>query len=107
MTTKAGRRRMKPWRLEKKCTDCPFDTKGPGLHLRKSLGRERWREILSSPLNNQHFPCHKTTRETGNGTNLVCAGAIEWQDAHGVSANYVRVRERLEYFTRMRKEPTP
>lgn len=83
------------WRMEKKCADCPFATSGPGLHLRQTLRPGRMESIEHDLLNNKHFTCHKTSDETGDGTNLVCAGAIEWQDAKGVSANYVRVCERL------------
>jgi len=90
---------MKLWRMAAMCRDCPFQSKGPGLRLRRSLGPGRWRSILFDLRHNQHFTCHETSEETGNGTNLVCAGAIAWQDAHGVSANYVRVCERLEAMT--------
>ena len=78
------------------CSDCPFAKNGAGLHLRKSLERGRWLEILSSLKNQEHFLCHKTTIETGDGSKLVCAGAIEWQDKRGISAQYVRICERLE-----------
>ncbi len=86
------------WRMAKMCDTCPFNSQGKGLHLRKSLARGRWREILHSLMNNQHFICHKTGDETGDCSNLVCAGSIQWQTKHGVSANYVRIMERLDYF---------
>jgi len=88
---------MKPWRTKRMCVDCPFQTKGPGLHLRKSLRRGRWIAILQGLMHQDHFTCHETTKETGNGSNLVCAGSIEWQDKHGVSAQYVRICERLAH----------
>jgi len=77
------------------CADCPFADNGPGLHLRKSLECGRWLEILSGLRSQQHFLCHKTTEETGNGSRLVCAGAITWQNKHKVSSQYVRICERL------------
>jgi hypothetical protein len=86
-----------------KCVDCPFARTGPGAHLRRTLQRGRWREILTGLLNEQHFMCHKTTPETGDGSNRVCAGAIEWQDRRGVSSQYVRICERLDYFKEKRE----
>lgn len=91
---------MKPWRMAAKCADCPFASSGAGLHLRKSLGVGRWRSILFDLKHNQHFLCHKTTDETGDGSKLVCVGSIDWQNKHHVSANYVRICERLEAITR-------
>lgn len=88
------------------CSDCPFASRGPGLHLRKSLARGRWREICTDLLNEAYFTCHKTTEETGDGSNLMCSGAIAWQAKHNVSSNLQRVMERLDYFSR-RKEPAP
>ena len=88
--------RMRTWKMSAQCEDCPFATKGKGLHLRKSLRPARWRSILYGLRHNESFTCHKTAEETGDGSNLVCAGAMEWQEAHGVSANYVRVMERIE-----------
>jgi len=88
---------MRQWRVKRMCVDCPFQTKGPGLHLRKSLRRGRWTSILHGLMHQDHFTCHETTEETGNGSNLVCAGSIEWQDKHGVSAQYVRICERLAH----------
>lgn len=86
------------WRMAKPCADCPFNSKGPGLRLRKSLGTMRWREIKRSLLNNQHFTCHKTTEETGDGSNKMCAGAIAWQEKQGTSSNLQRIMERIEGF---------
>jgi len=88
--------RAMTWRVDKMCADCPFQSKGPGLHLRKSLQRDRWLEILSGLRIQGHFICHKTTDETGNGSDLVCAGAIEWQNKHKLSSQYVRICERLD-----------
>ena len=95
---------MKPWRTKAMCVDCPFAKSGPGARLRKILRPGRWREVTSGLLRQEHFYCHKTTEETGDGSNLVCAGAIEWQDKHGTSAQYVRICERLEYFAAQREK---
>lgn len=73
-------------------------TKGAGLQLRKSLRPGRWMEILRGLRNGDHFKCHKTTEETGNGTELVCAGSLEWQAKHGHSSQFARIAERLDYF---------
>ena len=95
---------MRTWRTKEKCEDCPFATKGPGLELRKSLRAGRWQEILAGLLKQEHFFCHKTTEDTGNGSNLVCAGSIEWQDKHGTSSQFMRVCETLDYFARKKKQ---
>ena len=91
------------WRMKEMCADCPFAKTGPGVHLRKTLRPGRWREITSGLLRGEHFNCHKTTDETGDGSNLVCAGSIEWQDKRGLSSQYARIAERLDYF-RAKKE---
>ena len=83
------------YRMSEKCADCPFAKSGPGLHLRKSLHPRRWPSILADLRAGKHFTCHKTTEETGNNTNLVCAGAIEWQDKHGRVSTMVQIMRRL------------
>ena len=95
------------WRMEHPCADCPFNTSGAGLHLRKSLGAGRWRDIKTGLVRGESFTCHKTTEETGDGSNLMCAGAIAYQRKHGVSSNLQRVCERLEYFWARRAERAP
>lgn len=84
------------WKLEAPCANCPFSDSEQGQHLAKSLRPGRLREIKSDLAHDGHFICHKTTHETGNGTNLVCAGALAWQEEQGYSSQYVRIRERLE-----------
>lgn len=84
------------WRVKTPCADCPFNKSGDGLHLRKSLAKGRWQEIISGLKRDGHFTCHKTTHETGNGSNLICAGALDWQAEHGYSSQYARICERLE-----------
>ena len=74
--------------MKRKCDNCPFATRGKGLHLRKSLRPGRWREIIRSIYLGQPFYCHKTVdwdaqgedsddyRPTGN--EQVCHGSIEY-----------------------------
>lgn len=97
IATKAGGVR---WKMEAPCTDCPFSDSEAGTRLRKSLAKGRMTEIKRALRADQHFTCHKTTAETGNGTNLVCAGALAWQDERGLSSNYVRVCERIDAMAR-------
>ena len=87
---------MKPYRMETPCVDCPFNDDGPGRHLRDSLARGRWEEILDSLRCDQHFTCHKTSDETGDNSNLICAGSIAWQDENDYPpSQYLRICERL------------
>jgi hypothetical protein len=86
------------WRVARKCADCPFAKKGAGLKLRRSLRPGRFAEILRGLRREGYFICHKTTRQTGNGTNLVCAGSIEWQEKRGLTSQYQRICERLAAF---------
>lgn len=86
------------WRMKEPCTNCPFNSDGPGLHLRKSLLQGRFLEIKRGLLSGEHFTCHKTTKETGDGSELMCAGAIKYQEKNSVSSNFQRVMERLDYF---------
>lgn len=79
------------------CADCPFNSSAPGFRLRRSLQRGRWSEIKRGLMRGESFTCHKTTEETGNGTNLICAGAIKWQNQRGVSSNLQLVCERLDH----------
>jgi len=98
---------MKPWRMKELCADCPFAVNGPGRQLRASLGLSRWAEILFALKRDGHFTCHKTSDETGDGSNLLCAGAIQWQEKRNLSSQLVRIGERLEYFAAHRKGATP
>lgn len=82
--------------MEKPCENCPFNSSGPGLHLRKSLSKVRWRDVLAGLLEGQHFTCHKTSEECGDGSDLMCAGAIAWQNKRGASSNLQRIMERLD-----------
>lgn len=84
------------WRVESKCADCPFASSGAGLHLRRTLRPGRWREILNGLRRDGHFHCHKTTDETGNGTKLLCAGSLEWQEKHvGSVGQLARIMQRM------------
>ena len=91
------------WKMPAPCANCPFTETFEGRHLRRSLGRERWQEITDALKHDNHFMCHKTTPHTGDGSNLVCAGALAWQEKRGLSSNYQRVMERLEYFAKANK----
>lgn len=78
------------------CVDCPFNESGPGYFLRTTLGKARWQSITDEMKEgDQHFICHKTSKETGNGTSLICAGSITYQAKHGVTSNLLRVMERI------------
>jgi hypothetical protein len=92
------------WRMESKCADCPFASSGPGLALRKSLGPGRWKEITTGLRRDLSFNCHKTTHETGDGSEKFCAGAIEWLESRGLSTNLMRVMERLDWLSSRRRE---
>jgi len=94
---------MSEWKMTAPCIDCPFSDSEAGKHLAKSLER-RMASIKRDLSNDQYFLCHKTTEETGNGTNLVCAGALEWQEARGLSSNYVRACKRLDYFHQKKEQ---
>lgn len=99
------------WRVKKKCENCPFQTSGPGLHLRKSLGRGRWSGILHSLMADGFFPCHKTVQyddETGEakrGSGKACAGALEWQTKNlGHVGQFARIMERAEWLLAQKKD---
>lgn len=87
------------WKMETMCEDCPFARYGPGRYLRATLAPGRWRSILRS-LKHSCFPCHKTTPETGNGTNLICAGAYAHQVRYKLWPQYRQVMERLAQMKR-------
>lgn len=82
MTPKKQKGKVFLWRMKEACENCPF-IEGP---MRVSL--RRLPEIERDLLAGKHFLCHKTTRETGNKTNLVCAGALDFQHQHGVISGY-------------------
>lgn len=87
---------MSEWRMAEMCVDCPFQKSGPGKRLADSLRPGRMGSIRRGLLRGENFECHKTTTETGNGTSLLCAGAIEYQEKMGVSSQYVRICQRLD-----------
>lgn len=87
---------MRNWRMAKMCSDCPFAKSGAGAHLRRSLGRRRWLQILNDLKRDKHFLCHKTTEETGDGSKRHCAGSIDWQLKHnGRPSQMARICERI------------
>lgn len=88
------------YNLSKPCANCPFRNDIPGY-----LARERVIEIAESVLNQQSFPCHKTTVED-DGDEAVgelvstadseqCAGAEIFAAFHGRSSQMARIAERL------------
>jgi len=83
------------------CEDCPFNESGPGLDLRSSLRPGRFESIKEDLLRRKVFNCHKTTRQTGDGTEKVCAGALAFQRKNGCVPDGIQVAERL---TAMREE---
>ena len=91
---------MARWKMATMCANCPFAAEGPGLRLRNSLAKRRWAGILRALRSDLHFICHHTSDATGDGTNLVCAGALEWQQKRGLASNYQRVCERLDTLSR-------
>jgi hypothetical protein len=95
------------WRMQKPCRNCPFTKTRAGIHLWQSLSIQFRRETMLALRNNQHFICHETSTETGNGTNLMCAGAITWQHKRGVSSNLERVMSRIQSLTTGRKHAQP
>jgi hypothetical protein len=78
-----------PWRQPVPCDNCPFNSEGEGLYLRRSLARGRFQQICDDLKAGLTFNCHKTTHETGDGTELVCAGAIKWSNDRGYSSNFL------------------
>ena len=101
--TEQRKKKVFRWRQEKQCHNCPFANAGPGLALRKSLRKPRWREIISAILQGDVFWCHKTTYDdqddddhySPRGKELVCAGALAYQEKRGVSSNYQRLCEQI------------
>lgn len=82
--------------MEKSCNNCPFGKSLGSKIMKKSLCKERMNKIKSQLKQGLHFMCHKTTRETGNGSNKICAGSIEWQKKRGIESNYLRICRRLK-----------
>lgn len=105
-----------PWRMKEPCAGCPFSDTEAGKRqwkvLTPAFKRQLRRDLLGrGGQEPTHFFCHKTAKhddETGEFTpttaNLVCAGALAFQDKHGVSSNYVRVCETLDYYAAKRAE---
>ncbi len=87
---------MKRWRMESSCADCPFNKDGAGLALRKALRPGRFADIKASLNRGETFQCHKTTSETGNGSNLLCAGSLDYQHGRGIIGQYERICLRLD-----------
>lgn len=97
------------WRMESPCANCPFNETGPGRELRDTLRPGRFAGILADLRRGSIFPCHKTTVDGGakRGQELLCAGAIEWQEENGCTSNYQRVCERLDFWAKERGNDAP
>ena len=83
------------WRMPSLCEDCPFAKSGLGKQLADSLHPDRLKLIKHGLRNGEYFVCHKTTRETGDGSNLVCAGALAYQEQRSVRSKYQQICEQL------------
>lgn len=79
----------------KSCEDCPFNNSGPGLHLRNSLASGRMDSIIEDLRTGKVFNCHKTTKETGDGTEKVCAGALALQRKENCVPQGIQIAERI------------
>lgn len=77
------------------CSNCPFHLTGPGKHLADSLAPGRMESIKSGLLDGDVFHCHKTTKETGDGSVKICRGALQFQIDHGAVPQEVQVGERI------------
>ena len=85
------------------CEDCPFNETGAGRHLRDSLREGRFQSIKDGLLKRSVFHCHKTTRETGDGSQKICAGALAFQRKNNCVPDEVQVAERLTAIQEDRK----
>lgn len=85
----------KTWRMPEPCSDCPFNSRGDGLKLRRSLHPGRWASILSDLRDDGNHVLGRRER--------ICAGAIAWQDKHECVADVVQIARRLEAFAAKRK----
>ena len=84
------------WRMREACVDCPFSDSTLGTALRKSLRPTRVAHIQATVLRGDPFYCHQTTKEVGNGSELACAGALQYQHDHGVVSPYELLCRTLE-----------
>ncbi len=86
------------WRMEKMCDNCPFQRTGPGTQIRRAL--QRWPATLDGLRNHGYFLCHNTTKEDEEGehiqgSGILCAGAIAFQERQGTTSQLQQVMERL------------
>lgn len=86
------------------CDNCPFSTDGKGKDLADSLRPGRLQVIKLGLRQGQYFLCHKTTTETGDGSNLVCVGALDYQKQRGIVSRYQKFCEQLEGVKESKKE---
>ena len=84
------------WRMPAMCENCPFSSSHDGRHLRQTLHPLRMLEIEAGLLAGDPFFCHKTTKQTGDGSNLVCAGALDFQAQNHVHSLYTQTCQQFE-----------
>lgn len=96
MKTRKQDKSLFRWKMDTMCENCPFATEGPGLTLRQSLHPQRMADITNGLIKGDHFFCHKTTKGTGNGDDLYCAGALAFQTERKIETPYMEVCQMFE-----------
>lgn len=85
------------------CSNCPFNETGPGRQLRDGLVPGRFESIKADLDQRMTFNCHKTTHETGDGTEKICAGALAYQRQNNCVPDAVQIGERIAAMNEGRK----
>ena len=80
------------WKVEVMCHNCPFRTDGQAI----ALHPHRLPSIKLDLLKGKRFSCHKTTKATGDGTDLYCAGALAFQLERGIHTAYMALCESFQ-----------
>jgi hypothetical protein len=88
--------------MTKPCPECPF-LRGERA-VRLTLGRIQ--EIAGNMLSSSggEFHCHKTSRQTGDGSQRHCAGALIFAEKNGNATQMMRIAERLGFYDRTKLE---
>jgi hypothetical protein len=76
------------YNMPRPCTGCPFGRHEDAVH---NLGARRIIDIADAG----GFTCHKTTRETGDGTEKECAGHMIFKLANEGTSQMIRIAGRL------------
>ncbi len=74
------------------CASCPF---GRGPESLRHLRHDRLLEICHAG----GFTCHKTSKETGDGTERECAGHMIFKVATGGSTQMMRIAGRMGWMS--------